>query len=317
MKELISVIINVYNGEKYIEKCLDSIINQTYKNLEIIIVNDGSTDNTLNICQKYEDKRIKIINQKNIGLSLSRNVGLDNASGEYVYFIDCDDFVEKDVIEYLYKLSKKYNASVSTCNPMDIYDYNFKVKKQKEKIEIISKKDMLKKILLSSNRAGTIWNKLIKKDLFNEIRFQDRKIDDIEVTFKIVLVADKIVYSNKIKYFYLRHRDSFLGKKDEDISNDIFVASRERYKHIKNVYPNFIENEIGMMIIIMTLYSHDKKKINDFLDKNEAKKIFKQLYSIKIIWCKMKFKDKIKILLFRINPNMYMKILIFYMKLKR
>ena len=83
MKDLITVIINVYNGEKYIKKCLDSVIKQTYKNLEILIINDGSTDKTLNILKKYKDSRIRIINQDNIGLSLSRNVGIDNAKGKY------------------------------------------------------------------------------------------------------------------------------------------------------------------------------------------------------------------------------------------
>ena len=104
---MISVIINVYNGERYIKKCLDSILNQTYKNLEILIVNDGSTDDTLKICKSYKDSRIRIINTKNKGLSLSRNVGLDNAKGEYLYFIDCDDYIEKDTLEYLYNLCIK------------------------------------------------------------------------------------------------------------------------------------------------------------------------------------------------------------------
>ena len=95
MNKLISIIINVYNGEKYIKKCLDSVINQTYKNLEILIINDGSTDKTLEICKKYKDERIKIITTENQGLSFSRNVGIDNAGGEYLYFVDADDFIRE------------------------------------------------------------------------------------------------------------------------------------------------------------------------------------------------------------------------------
>ena len=121
MEELITIIINVYNGENFIKKCLESVINQTYKNLEILIINDGSTDNTLRICESYEDERIRIINQENMGLSLARNVGIDEAKGEYLYFIDCDDFVEYDVIEYLYNLCKKYNTLMATCQPITVY----------------------------------------------------------------------------------------------------------------------------------------------------------------------------------------------------
>ena len=133
MKDLISVIINVYNGEKFIEKCLDSIVNQTYKNLEILIINDGSTDKTLKICKKNKDKRIKIINTKNMGLSLSRNVGIDNAKGEYLYFVDADDFIELDAIEYLYNLCKKYDVRIATCDPLTIYNYDFIKYERKEK----------------------------------------------------------------------------------------------------------------------------------------------------------------------------------------
>ena len=115
MKDLISVVVNVFNGEKYIKKCLDSIINQTYKNIEILIVNDGSTDKTLEVCKSIKDKRIRIIDQKNIGISLSRNVGMDNSKGDYIFFVDSDDFIEKDTIEYLYNLCKKEDVPFSIC----------------------------------------------------------------------------------------------------------------------------------------------------------------------------------------------------------
>ena len=148
MKDLISIIINVYNGEKYIDRCLDIVINQTYKNLEILIINDGSVDNTLKLCKKYKDKRIKIITTENQGLSLSRNVGLDNATGKYIYFLDVDDYIEKDTIEYLYKLSKKYKSKFVMSKSLDIRDYNFTYKNKPEKIKFISKEDMLSDIVL-------------------------------------------------------------------------------------------------------------------------------------------------------------------------
>lgn len=316
MEDLISVIINAYNVEKYIGKCLESIINQTYKNLEIIIINDGSTDNTLSICERYKDERIKIINQENMGLSKSRNIGIDNSNGKYLYFIDPDDFVENDVIEYLYSLIKKYNVSISTCLPLDIYDYNFKVKKKKEKVSLISSKDMIIKILLLLERAGTIWNKLIKKELFDNIRFEDRIINDVVVTYKIVLAVDKIAYSNQVKYYYLRHKDSILGKKKAEHSIDLYKASLERYDYIKNIFPKLKENEICVNSIIMYLYLQENSKVQDFLKEQDAFKLFKKMFSFKILICKMKFRDKIKIILFRINPKLCKLCVNNYLKLK-
>ena len=113
----ISVILPVYNVEKYLRKCLDSVINQTYKNLEIILVNDGSTDNSGKICEEYalNDKRIKVIHKENGGISSARNAAIDIAKGQYITFIDSDDDVELDYIGYLYDILKKFNCKMSVC----------------------------------------------------------------------------------------------------------------------------------------------------------------------------------------------------------
>ena len=253
MEELISIIINVYNAEKYIAKCLESAINQTYKNIEIVIVNDGSTDGSLKICESYKDERIRIINQENMGLSKSRNVGIDNSKGEYLYFIDADDFIENDTIEYLYNLIKKYNVPLATTKPLDIFDYNYTNKQPKEKIKVLSKEEMLKKVLLSTDRAGAIWNKLLRKDLFNDIRFEERIINDVVVVYKIVLSIDKVVFSNQKKYYYLHHKDSILGKKSPEHSMDLYKASLERYETVNKIYPNLTENRVSVNIIISNL----------------------------------------------------------------
>lgn len=305
MGELISVIINVYNGEKFIEKCLDCIINQTYKNLDILIVNDGSTDNTLKICENYKDDRIRIITQGNMGLSKARNVGIENAKGEYLYFIDVDDWIELDTIEYLYNLCKKYNTKMSTCRPIDVYDYNIKVVNKPEEIKVVSSLDMLKKVLLAVDRAVTIWNKLIKKELFETIRFEDRIINDVTVTYKLMIEADKTAYSNQIKYYYLRHKNAVTSKEKENAKRSIdnYKVSIDRYNYIKNLYPDFIYNDIGMIRVITMLYLRDNKELDDFLNEQNAMELFKKLFSFKVFTCPIKFKEKIKILLFLISPR--------------
>lgn len=309
MNELITIIINVYNGERFISKCIESIIKQTYKNLEILIINDGSTDGTLEICKSYKDKRIKIITTKNQGLSLSRNIGIDSAKGEYLYFVDADDFIEEDTIEYLYNLCKKNDSNFSTCNPLVIFDYNFTKKQVKEKIILLDNYEMLKKVLLIENMAVTIWNKLIKKELFNNIRFENRIINDIVVTYKLVMKTSKIVYSNQRKYYYLKHKGclSIDGYEKKERAIDFYNAIIERYNEVKKIYPNMIENDIGLLRGILKLYHIDNKEVKSFLKKQKTINLYKKIFSFKMMFAKIRTKEKIKILLFRINPILYTK----------
>ena len=316
MQELITVIINVYNREDLIKKCLESVINQTYKNLEILIINDGSTDNTLKICESYKDERIRIITTKNLGLSKSRNIGIENSKGEYLYFVDSDDFIEKDVIEYLYNLIKKYNLKLSTCTPKTIYNYNFNVKNKKEKIDVIDSYEMLKKVVLAEDTAGTTWNKLYKKELFNNIRFENRIINDIVVTYKLVIEAGKIVYSNQKKYYYLKHKNAMTIKeyKEKNRAIDLYKASFERYEYIKKIYPNFIENDIGMIRNILKVYLTDNKEVEKYLQEERAMELFKKVFSYRILLSKISIKFKITIILFKIFPKIYKKIAKIYIK---
>ena len=314
MKDLISIIINVYNGEKYIDRCLDIVINQTYKNLEILIINDGSVDNTFKLCKKYKDKRIKIITTENQGLSLSRNVGLDNATGKYIYFLDVDDYIEKDTIEYLYKLSKKYKSKFVMSKSLDIRDYNFTYKNKPEKIKFISKEDMLSDIVLEKNNAVTSWNKLIDAGLYKNLRFEKRIINDMNYTHKLVMRSDGVLYSNQIKYFYLKRNDSVSGKtSSKERLIDIYEVSLNRYKYIKREYPKLIDNDAGMLRIIINIYLKDR--INDYLDKVNFRDTYNEIFSLKILFSRVGFREKIKMILFRTNPKLNKNLINIYLKL--
>lgn len=306
MNELISIVINVYNGEKYLKKCLDSIVNQTYKNLEILIINDGSTDNTLKEIKKYKDERIRVITTKNQGLSLSRNIGLDNFKGEYIYFIDIDDYIEKDTIEYLYKLIKKYEVQMATCESLEIYDKEVNKKELKEKIELLDREETIKKNLLSENHFIPIWNKLMHKDLFKEIRFDKGLINDLAFTYKVLLLTDKIVYSNQIKYYYYRNVDSITIKNKNDFTRnrEIYKVSLKRYKDIKIIYPSFIANDIGLLRNIVILYNKDNKELHDYLDKEKARKNYKKIYKFRMLFYKMSRKEKYMMFVFRLSPKL-------------
>ncbi|MBP3802137.1 MAG: glycosyltransferase [Clostridia bacterium] len=319
---MISIIINVYNGEKYIKKCLDCIINQTYKDMEILIVNDGSTDNTLSICEEYrlKDERIRIITTENKGLALSRNDGIENSKGEYLYFVDVDDWIELDTIEYLYNLCEKNNTPMAMCGYIEVYDYNVHIQRQKENIKIISSKEMLDMILLwKNNRAAVLWNKLIRRELFDNLRFEKRPTNDITLTYKLVMKIDRIAYSNQIKYYYLRHGESITTEKREDLirSIDIYNASLERYYYIKNIYPNLESNTLGLLCNIERLYLRKNEEIINYLNNNGVIELFNKLFSFKLLFCKMDWREKFKLILFRINPKLQKSIINIYLKIKR
>ena len=314
MNDLITVVINVYNGEKYISKCLESVLNQTYKNLEILIINDGSTDNTLKVIKKYKDSRIKIITQKNIGISLSRNVGIDNFKGEYVFYVDSDDYIEEDTIEYLYNICKKYNVLISTCRSKDIYDYNNKIINKKENIELIDDKEYIRRILLEVDRNGNIWGKLMHKDLIKKIRFEDRLISDVAVIHKLVM-DQKIAYSNQMKYYYFKRNNGIVRSNNINWLKDLYKASLERYYYLKEKYNDFIENDIGLLLIIINIYTNANKELIDYLKEEKAFKKYNRLFKIKML-NKVNFKKKIKLLLFRISPKLYIGVTKIYLKTK-
>lgn len=208
--ELISVIVPFYNGEKYLKECIDSILNQDYKKLEILLVNDGSKDNTINLLKEYEekDKRVILINQKNAGVSSARNSALDKATGKYICLIDQDDYIDKDYISYFYKLIKENNADIAlTPMPYKTNESN-KLKKQdiiKDNIEIWSG-DKATEEMLYYNLVIAPWNKMISKEIIDQyqIRFNPSFFGGEGFSFSIDCFqrAKKVVIGHKKVYNY-------------------------------------------------------------------------------------------------------------------
>ena len=208
---LISVIIPIYKVEPYLRRCLDSVVGQTYKNLEIICVDDGSPDGCGAICEEYaaKDERIRVIHKENGGQSSARNAGLDIAQGEYISFIDSDDFVASDMVEYLYRLLKAHDADISVC----LHDivrgekrwksYNFR-----EDI-VIGPKECLQRLLYNDGVDTSAWAKLYKKDIFADICFPEGKLsEDSGTTYRTFLASKRIVLGHEAKYFYMLRENS-------------------------------------------------------------------------------------------------------------
>lgn len=219
----ISIIIPVYNVEKFLPFCLDSIIKQTYKNLEIILIDDGSTDSSLIICNEYasHDKRIQVIHQENHGLSYSRNRGIEVASSEYISFIDADDIVSSDFCEHLLHLLISNNADIAECkfikiNESDLPDYTFPNSSDSSFV-LLNSIEALNRIhndnLDVCVNSVVVWNKLYKIKLFKDIQFPVGKIHEDEyTTYKLFYKAKKIVSSNKQLYGYVQRKSSIMNK---------------------------------------------------------------------------------------------------------
>ena len=243
MSDLISVVVPIYNVEKYLTKCIDSIINQTYKNLEIILVDDGSPDNCGKICDEYKkkDNRIKVIHKKNGGLSDARNEGIKIATGKYIGFIDSDDFVSKDMYKKLYDSIKKYDAEISVCSRNILYE-NGKVVPyciNDGRVIVMDSTEALKKIFGFRDFDMAAWDKLYSIKLFNKIKYPVGRInEDYYVTPLLFSKANRIVYIRESLYNYLRRENSITSTKT--IKFDSIYASNFIVKYYEKNYNSIL-----------------------------------------------------------------------------
>lgn len=274
MKEmpLISVIIPVFNVEKYLINCIESVISQTYKRIEIILVNDGSTDNSGNICDKYEkkDSRIKVIHKENGGLSDARNFGIENSNGQYITFIDSDDDIENYYIEYLYNLLLKYKTKMS------IAAYTIISKDKKINIgqgydeKLLSTEECLNRILSEKGFTISSCAKLYNKDLFNDIRFPKGKLnEDNGTTYKLILKCDEIAYGDKSIYNYYKRENSIMTSSFNIKKIDLIELTDLMCIDIISKYPKL--EKVCEMRQVNARFSILRQMIGKKLDKIEKK----------------------------------------------
>lgn len=220
---LISVIVPVYQVENYLERCIDSILKQTYDNFEIILIDDGSKDESSNICDRYaqKDSRIRVFHKKNGGLASARNKGIEEAKGDWYCFIDSDDYIKEDYLEYLLYLCIKNNADIACCNYDIVYegisniDKNIKLDQQK-KNQIYSSEEFTY-LLVCDKIANYAWNKLYKATLWKNVRFDEnyRIYEDMVTLYKVAVEIGKAVFGCESKYFYIQRNSSLLHTNKE------------------------------------------------------------------------------------------------------
>lgn len=261
-EEKISVVIAICNKEKYLRKCIESVMGQTYKNLQIILVDDDSTDDSGKICHEYADKDERVIytsHPHNMGISEVRNTGIRLATGDYITFIDGDDYVFEGFIETLYKNALDHNADISVCefiradedenldnrpkvNPI-IQEYN-------DPLSFLGNEDLVWASVV------VVWNKLYKKDIFNEIKFPVNRIHQDEfIIHHVINAADKLVYTNSPQYVYVRHEESVMRTQNSSTFYDGYLALSDRIEMLdKKGRPEERDIWIKRLIVLLGTY---------------------------------------------------------------
>jgi glycosyltransferase involved in cell wall biosynthesis len=252
----VSVIVPVYKVENYIRKCVDSIRNQTLTDIEIILVDDGSPDQCGKICNEYREKdpRIKVIHKKNGGISDARNAGLEIVTGDYIGFVDSDDYVSPTMFEVLYSLCVENYTMISGCDLAYVYDGDDEkfCEHSSENVYVLSSSDFYSKMLDVQDyvRSG-VWNKLYKRELFKGVKFPNAAIaEDVGTVYKVIFKTDKISYISKPMYYYLKQRiGSLTNQKYSSKEYDRIRMNNEMVEYIKNNQPELLITVMGFRAV--------------------------------------------------------------------
>ena len=320
--KLISIIVPVYNVEKYLKKCFYSILNQSYKNLEVILVNDGSTDNSGKICDELsrEDSRIKVYHKDNGGLSDARNYGVAKANGEYVGFVDSDDYIDQYMYENLYKAIRKYNTQIAECGITRVYKNN-KLRPHYDGEEyslVVDREGYLKEYLENRKVYGAAVCKLLSIDLAKVLKFPDGKVyEDVFYTLELLKKVDKYtLISGNYYYYYIRGNSittKTFSSRDMDyieIIDKIGEYTLNNYSKLKEKL--FIRQGFAYLSIFNQII-----QLNDYRQIPEYSIVIGTLKNIRsnIIFNKLAPKSlKIAIILLNINEGLYKKVLKKYKK---
>lgn len=310
---LVSIIVPIYKVEKYIQRCIDSLVNQTYGNIEIILVDDGSPDQCPQICDEaaQRDNRIKVIHKINGGLSDARNKGLDIATGDYIQFVDSDDFLELDAIEKTVEVASTTNADIVIYDLYKIYNDYIKENtpvnlpliskwSQEEFFNYFYKGHWLKCVVA--------WNKLYKKSIFTDLRYDFGKIHEDEfIITKIIEKSDNIVYYNLPLYNYVQRSDSIMGGRSiksridliDSLINRLEYLLQKEYFDLSVLHLDRLLSEVSSIVKISA-----KTKIQDKQIKNQLRKI--KSINLNQVYIRSSFKGKVNLLLFKYCTWLYL-----------
>lgn len=311
----ISIIVPVYNVEQYLENCIESILNQTFKDYELILVDDGATDKSGEICDKYEkkDSRIRVIHKSNGGLSSARNAGLDVACGKYIGFVDSDDSIHPKMYEILYDLAQKYKSDISCCNYKHTYSLVNEEREEMKLTEVIEMDNIQAVNTLYDKDIGVrlvvAWNKLYSRDLFENLRYEVGRIHEDEfIAHRLLYKSNKTVYINSELYYYLQREGSIMSQISYKRKVDSLLAQSDRMKFFYKVGLNDICHRTSMMYEYKFFEVYEKIK-NEYGERGLYLKELKMdfISNLKILF-KLKeicIKEKLLWITFIFTPSIY------------
>ena len=287
MSKKVSIIVPIYNVEKYIHECIDSLIGQTYSDVEIILVDDASPDGCPAICDEYaqKDERIRVIHKPNGGLSDARNAGIEIASGDYLIFVDSDDYIVSDMVEQLIYMAEESGADIAACGYSG--DESGLSHEIERKFSVATSAEALKYILIEKKINTSASTKLFARELFCEVRFPVGKIyEDYATIYKALHLAKKIAYTEVCKYYYRPNPTGITGRKFYNKQLQYFEISQEVMEFVKREHPKYkkhVNNRAERMAIsfyksVSQAHFDDAQTIS-FLVKFIRKHIFGYLFS--------------------------------------
>ena len=307
---MISVIMPIYNGERYVEESIGSVLKQSYGDFELILVNDGSTDKSLEICEKFQkiDKRIKIITQNNQGLSAARNTGIDYAKGEYLLFFDADDILHSEALEIMYAQTEGNRKSIVVSHYSKFVGH-ITESKEEEKCKVIeyTKETYMEEIYLLKKNTYACFT-LIPKGLMDDIRFPRGKyFEDMATMYKVVFKTEKIIYIDRILAWYRQHEGSIVSFMNEKKAKDYIEAVDTMCEYINERIPYLTEQSKVIRCYCKIAVIERGKAFVDKEFINSQYRFVEQ--NIKIAQNEVESSiQKIKFQLFRISPKLYFQI---------
>lgn len=311
---LISVIIPVYNVEKYIRQCVDSVVNQTYDNLEIILVNDGSQDRSGKICDAYadQDSRIQVIHQKNSGISAARNAGLNFATGEYVMFLDSDDWLRADAVEIMLSKALANGAQMTICNITLSYEADFSGHKTSTKSPLteacFSAEEVIAKLIEPESWYYVTMNKLCHISLFNNLRFPEGFLhEDAAVAHRIIGRCTKIVTITEPLYFYRQSNSSIMGSEFSIRRTDNLSSLADRIEYAHEMKWKMLEEKtlIRYFYHFMDWYFRFQKVPENMLYFSRMEKSLKRVLPYALRSHSLNVNQKLYMVIIRFSPDLY------------
>ena len=285
MEERISVIIPVYNVEPYLERCVTSVLEQTYPHLEVILVDDGSPDHCGDMCEAFREKddRVKVLHKENGGLSDARNAGLDVATGDYVFFVDSDDFIEKDSVLTLLTALKEDGAEMAIGGHAAIYDSGTVLDRSTGERSALEPKKALERMLYDDGIDLSAWAKLYKRELFEGVRFpKGRLFEDAATTYKLMDKCQRISVHSLPQYNYMIRTNSITGTGFTPRKMDLIRSTEEMGAYVTEKYPDLegaaqrrlmyaYLSTLSQLAMSTQSFPKEKKVLMEYIRKNGGK----------------------------------------------